>query len=98
MRFYEVTNRLSEAVPSMKNMRVWRSSHGGYTWVISYDPGFPGWSSEEIKKCAVYMASYRKAGHTTSNETIEIDGGPWDSFERAKSACKNIWKSLRALN
>ena len=111
MRFNEVTERLGStirdpggcddgkplniAVPHLGKVRIWQAVHGGYTWVIQFEPGLANWTTEE-KACFVgYSASYRRVDHRRSSQTIRIDGGPWDSFVKAESACQRVWKQLR---
>lgn len=112
MRFEEVTERLGAtvnrpgkqgdglplnvAIPSMGNMRIWQAVHGGYTWVIAYEPGLPEWPDEDKERFVGYTASYRKAAHTHSTQTIHIDdGATFDTFTKAEKACKRTWQQIR---
>jgi hypothetical protein len=89
---------MADALPDMKQVRIWRAYYGGYSWVISYDPGHKTWDADERQKWAGYNASYRKEGHTNSSETITIEGGPWHSFAAAEGACLQRWRQLRSLS
>lgn len=87
--------RLDFAIPSMARMRSWGARHGGYGWVISYEPGLPTWSEAEKKAHVGYTASYRKNG---ADNFIRIDGGPWDTMAKAEAACGNVWRQIRSAN
>ena len=47
----------SEALP--KGMRVWNALHGGYSWVIAYEPGLPDWSDSELANDPCGLATRR---------------------------------------
>ena len=100
MNFSEVTEGfcLPDGRPNIDNMRCWGATHGGYSWVISYDPGMPNWSDEDRRKWQGYTASYRRLDQHSSKETIKIDGGPFQTFSAAEDACKKIWRGLRNPN
>lgn len=87
--------RFDHAISSMTRMRSWGANYGGYTWVISYEPGISTWSAAEKKEHIGYTASYRK--HGTDN-FIKIDGGPWDTMTKAEEACSRVWRSIRNAN
>jgi hypothetical protein len=90
--------RLNAAIPSLGNIRIYQAVHGGYTWAISYDPGLPSWTAEELAQYRGYTASYRKIGHTDSSKTVRIDGGPWASMREAEEACKAVFRQIRHAN
>lgn len=100
MHFTEITGVVYRAagVPSMNNMRSWRATHGGYSWVISYDPGMPNWNDNERLQWQGYTASYRRLDQHSSKETIKVDGGPFPTFTAAKDACSKVWRGLRKPN
>ena len=114
MRFEDVTERLGArvnnpdgrgdgmpfnvAIPSIGNIRLWQAVHGGYSWAITYEPGLPQWNDEEKTKHIGYTASYRRADHSKSSQTIRIDGGPWDSFAKAEQACQQTWRQIRSAS
>ncbi|MDX3971130.1 MAG: hypothetical protein QHD01_31680 [Bradyrhizobium sp.] len=114
MRFEEVSERLGAtldypgnkdhgkplnvAIPNLGNVRLWQAVHGGYSWSIVYEPGVEHWSDDEKAKFVGYSASYRLVGHTSSSQTIRIDGGPWDSFAKAEEACKRTWRQIRSAS
>lgn len=81
-----------------EGMRCWSAAHGGYSWVISYDPGLPNWSDEERKRWQGYKASYRRLDQHTSKETIEVDDGPFPTFTAAEDACSRVWRGLKNSN
>jgi hypothetical protein len=111
MRFKEMTSRfgaevknpggrgdglpLNVAIPSISSMRIWQAVHGGYSWVIAFEPGLPYWTEEQKAQHIGYTASYRRADHRNSNQTIRVGGGPWDSFTEAEEACSRTWKQIR---
>lgn len=111
MRFEDVTNRLAaevqypghrhhgmklnEAIPAMSTIRIWQAVHGGYTWVIAYDPGLPQWSPQDRARYQGYTASYRRTKDRGPKTTIAIDGGPWKTYTEAEAACRSRWKGIR---
>lgn len=114
MKFCEVTNRmnapvrhpgdkadglpLNVAIPHMAEVRVWQAIHGGYSWVISYEPGCPQWTDDQRTEYVGYTASYRRLDHHESSKTIKVDGGPWGTFAKAEMACKQVWRQIRRAN
>lgn len=90
--------RLNVAIPSLGNVRLWQATHGGYSRVITYEPGVDGWTDDEKAKCVGYSASYRRLDHHDSSQTIRIDGGPWDSLTKAEDACKRTWRAIRSAS
>ncbi len=110
MRFDDVTERLGAivnypsdaadgkplnvAIPHLADARIWQARHGGYTWVIAYEPGVPGWTEKEKREWIGYTASYRRVGHATSSQTIRIDG-VFRTLAEAEAACVRQWKLLR---
>lgn len=99
MRFTEISEVFyrNAGVPSLNKMRCWCATYGGYSWVITYDPGMPNWSDEDRKQWQGYTASYRLLGQHSSKETIKVDGGPFSTFSSAEDACKKVWRGLRNL-
>lgn len=111
MRFEDVSDRLAAtvrnpggrgdgapfnvAVPHMGSVRIYQAVYGGYTWVIAYEPGVPGWSDSEKAAWVGYTASYRKIGQSGSSQTIRIDGGPWRVQAEAERACVAHWQKIR---
>lgn len=93
MRFSYITD---QSLP--KGIRVWGAEYFGYTWVISYEPGFSQWSEEEKKEWQGYTASYRRKEHNLSSQIIRIEGGPWKTFKEAEEACKNVCRQLKLKN
>jgi hypothetical protein len=89
----------SEALPN--GMRVWNALHGGYSWVIAYDPGvlaydpgLSGWSDSELVMWIGYTATYVRTGDP-SRPKIVVEGGPFKTFREAEAACKATWHSIR---
>jgi hypothetical protein len=82
---------------NLDRMRSWGATHGGYTWVISYEPGFAFWTDEQKAKFIGYSASYRLIGQSGS-ASIKVEGGPFTSLAAAESACRATWRQIRNPN
>lgn len=99
MTFEEVTHRLDtlpDELSHLRRMKLWQAYHGGYSWVISYEPGCEEWTEDHKKAWIGFHPSYRLEGVTGSSNTIKIDGAPFDSFTKAEQACREVWKQIRA--
>ena len=69
-------------------MRVWNALHGGYSWVITYEPSLPEWSDSDLKwsdsELAMwtgYTATYVRTGDP-SRPKIVIEGGTFVRLRR----------------
>ena len=89
---------IADAVPHFATTRIWRATHGSYSWSIVFEPGVPSWTEAQKVAHVGYSASYRRLEHRDSSRTIYVDGGPWRSFTEAEAACKRIWRQIRAAN
>jgi hypothetical protein len=81
----------SHALP--KDMRVWNALHGGYSWVITYDPGSYEWTDSELSTRAGYRATFARLGDPAGPK-IPVKGGPFKTFAKAEAACKAAWRSI----
>jgi hypothetical protein len=42
-----------------------------------------------------FCATYRRAGHGRSDQTIPVDGGPFASLGEAERACRRTWHAVK---
>jgi hypothetical protein len=74
------------------DMRLWHARAGDYSFVISLEMQNkdPQWSG--------YMASWKSVLHDLTphgaQPSNKIDGGPWQTFVEAETACKETFKRL----
>ena len=78
-----------------EGMRLWGALHGGYSWVISHEPGEDDWTEAEKAQWVGYMASYCR---DPRHPKVVVDGGPFRTMAEAEAACDATWKAIRRAN
>jgi hypothetical protein len=83
---------------SANGARFWGAVFGGYSWSIVYEPGLPDWSDDVRRQFVGFTATYRRADHNSSSQTIPVEGGPFATLADAERACRRLWHSIKNAN
>ncbi len=90
--------RFNEIAMLVPDMRAWHATNGDWSFVISYEPrsgqGYEGYTG--------YTASWKNMNADMaafgSQPANRIDGGPWETYGEAATACEAMLKKLKQQN